>query len=63
MSRTWKDSKKGKQKLSNELYWLGPIPSSFKKMRKKIRRAKEKNALKNKKIIPIFRRCDGYDFW
>ncbi len=50
MSRTRKDTKAYKIKLSNRLgyYWtmIGGVPSSFKKMKKKIRRAKEREAVR-----------------
>jgi len=69
MSRTFKDTKQFAEQMANQLNTIptcigtGKIPSSWKKMRRKIRRAKEKSALRNNNKIPIFKKTNEYDFY
>ena len=69
MSRTHKDTKKGKKKLAekegNHYCWFqyGGIPSWWKRMRKRIQRAKEKNALRRGEEPSRFRNDDAWDWW
>jgi hypothetical protein len=69
MSRTIKDSKPTKQeKIKKYKYTalgcgLGGISSEWKRARRKMRRAKVKSALAKNKEIPIFKKCDSWDWW
>lgn len=69
MSRTYKDTERGKKELARKyggLYcWFmyGGIPSWWKRMRKRIRRAKEKDALRHGKEPPRFRHDDAWEWW
>jgi len=65
VSRTLKDDKRHKEKMCEKYNtWpYGTAPSSFKKSRRRIRRAKEKNAIKNDIELPIFKRNDSYDWY
>lgn len=73
MSRTYKDTKKGKERIArkhgmvweNEGMWwyIGGISSWFKKLRRQGRRAKERQALLEGRDIPRFRKDDYWDWW
>lgn len=39
------------------------VPSSWKRIRKRQRKAKVKQAMRNNKEIPKFKRDDEYDWW
>jgi hypothetical protein len=69
MSRTYKDTKRGKKALAKKFggiycwFQYGGIPSWYKRMRKRIRKAKEKDALRNGEDPPLFKRGDEYEWW
>jgi len=65
MSRTLKDNKYHKEKMCEKYQtWpFGTAPSSFKKSRRRERRAREKNAMKNDIELPIFKKSDSYDWF
>lgn len=66
MSRTYKDTQEYRDFLTEKFGgWLtkGGVPSWFKVMRVKIRRAKEKQALRINKEIPFFRKDDEWDWY
>ena len=74
MTRTRKDTKKYKDLLADELnaYDIGGIPSCFKKIKGRSRKAKIKQVLKNFKdnpelledeIIPEFRKTNAWDWY
>jgi len=39
------------------------VPSWFKRMNRREERAKQKQALREGKDIPIFKKRDAYDYW
>ena len=59
MSRTYKDKKR-------DMSWYRrnttEIPSEWKRGRKRIRKAKEKQALRKDKEIPTFKKTDKWDW-
>lgn len=67
MSRTRKDTITYKKELADKTnnWWgcIGAINSDWKKVRRKVRRAKEKSALIREKEIPIFKQTDEWDWW
>jgi hypothetical protein len=65
MSRTCKDTKKGKDAIMEKYNtWpVGGISSIFKKLRRRSRRAKEKEAMQKDKEMPIFKKDDAWDWW
>ena len=67
MSRTFKDTKKYRQKLADDLgtipACIGMIPSYWKKMRRRKRRKKEKSAIRNGMEPPRFKKTDEYDYY
>ena len=67
MSRTHKDTKRYIEKLSSVTgkieTLLLPINTRWKRVRRKIRRAMEKNALRKGQESPVFKKCDLYDYW
>ena len=62
MSRTNKDSKWGRKKLGYE-EWAMSVPSWFKKENRQNRRAQEKQAVREHKDPPKFRKTDTWDWW
>lgn len=62
MSRTHKDSKWGRKKLGRD-EWYSPVPSSFKRTNRQIMRSKEKQAIREEKEPPIFKKTDWWDWW
>lgn len=63
MTRTHKDTRKYKEYLADKVNFIGSIPSNFKKLRKRLRKAKEKQALRANKEIPVWKNDDEYDWW
>ena len=66
MSRTYKDTKQGKKRQAARLgWWLvgGGISSTWKRLRRKKRRAKEKTAIRANRDMPQFKQTDEYDWW
>ena len=67
MSRTFKDTKQFAEQKANQLRTIpaciGGIPSSWKKLQRRIRRSKEKSALRNNNKIPTFKKTNEYDFY
>ncbi len=66
MSRTHKDTKQyeeGIRNLVNRFCCVGSVPSNYKRARRKIRRAKEKDALRTDKIVPLFKSEDEFNWW
>ncbi len=66
MSRTHKDTKQRREKIirsgqSVKVFCGGIVPSKYKRAHRKIRRAKEKDALRVGKIVPLFK--GGHDEW
>jgi len=55
MSRTYK------KKLV--VWFKGGVPSWFKRMNRREERAKQNQALKEGKEIPIFKTRDAYEYW
>ncbi len=64
MSRTYKDTKQHREKITNpvKLFCGGVIPSKYKRAYRRIRRAKERDAFRVGKIIPLFK-GKGSDEW
>ncbi len=61
MSRTKRD---GMSYLKRIPWRCGSgIPSWFKRMRRRRRRAKEDDAIRSEKEVPTFKRSDSYDWW
>jgi len=65
MSRTKKDTQKYREEICEKVnaFPCGGPPATFKKQQKKIRRAKEKQALREKKEIPVFKKTDCWDWF
>ncbi len=67
MGKTFKDTDKYKDHIAKQTKCskceVGGIPSDWKRLRKRIRKAKEREALINGFEIPIFKNSDGYDYW
>jgi hypothetical protein len=75
MSKTYRDKKRHNLKVKDILdytdkewndWWNLNMPTKeFKKFRKRIRKAKGKQALKNKDYenIPLFKKSDEWDWW
>jgi len=67
MSRTYKDTKQWAEEVANKLRTIpsciGGISSHWKKERRRKRRAKEKDALRNQKQMPKFKKTNEYDFY
>ncbi len=64
MSRTHKDTKKYLEEHHGPLWWMsGGVPSNWKQLRRKSRRAKEMDALRLQREPPIFKKSDKYDWW
>ncbi len=64
MSRTNKDTKKYREEMLEKVqHLIDGAPSSFKRNRKRSRRAKEKQAFREGKEYPNFKKCDSWDWW
>lgn len=67
MGKTFKDTDKYKDYIAKKTrcskFQIGGMPSDWKKLRKKSRKAKEKEALIHGLEIPIFKNSDEYDYW
>lgn len=67
MSRTKKDTRKYKKNLAKELntyeFCIGGIPKSYKKIKNRSEKQRVKQALRNNKEIPIFKKNHQYDYY
>jgi len=67
MSRTYKDTRKWKEKIADSCNFcsccIGGMDSQWKKLRRKSRRAQVKTALRQGKELPRFKKTNLYDFW
>ena len=65
MSRTYKDTKVYRERMCEKVQaWpCGGPPSEFKKTRRRVRRTRERQALRENRDAPLFRKTDCYDYF